>query len=148
MCIRDRRERLGQTIVLVTHDESLALRADRRIVMSDGLIPVSYTHLVGVPPGNEIALLRFSVSTVKSDGFQRFFVYSFCVSRNFFYFGAFIGISEILIRVTEKKQTNYNKLIYTQCKVKVTRSTEVLVNLSANKLSPRKSIGENCLSCG
>jgi len=24
--------------VLVTHDESLALRADRRIVMSDGLI--------------------------------------------------------------------------------------------------------------
>ena len=34
----DLRERLGQTIVLVTHDESLALRADRRIVMSDGLI--------------------------------------------------------------------------------------------------------------
>ena len=32
------RERLGQTIVLVTHDESLALRADRRIVMRDGLI--------------------------------------------------------------------------------------------------------------
>lgn len=30
----------------------------------------------------------------------------------------------------------------------ITRSTEVLVNLSANKLSPRKSIGENCLSCG
>jgi predicted ABC-type transport system involved in lysophospholipase L1 biosynthesis ATPase subunit len=29
---------VGQTIVLVTHDESLALRADRRIVMSDGLI--------------------------------------------------------------------------------------------------------------
>ena len=73
---------------------------------------------VGVPPGNEIALLRFSVSTVKSDGFQRFFVYSFFVSRNFFYFCAFIGISEIPFRVTEKKQTNYNKLIYTQCKVK------------------------------
>ena len=34
----DLRERLGQTIALVTHDESLALRADRRIVMSDGLI--------------------------------------------------------------------------------------------------------------
>ena len=34
----DLRERLGQTIMLVTHDESLALRADRRIVMSDGLI--------------------------------------------------------------------------------------------------------------
>ena len=34
----DLRERLGQTIVLVTHDESLAHRADRRIVMSDGLI--------------------------------------------------------------------------------------------------------------
>ena len=73
---------------------------------------------VGVPPGNEIALLRFSVSTVKSDGFQRFFVYFFFVSRNFFYFCAFIGISEIPFRVTEKKQTNYNKLIYTQCKVK------------------------------
>lgn len=34
----DLRDRLGQTIVLVTHDESLAARADRRIVMSDGLI--------------------------------------------------------------------------------------------------------------
>lgn len=34
----DLRERLGQTIVIVTHDESLAAMADRRIVMSDGLI--------------------------------------------------------------------------------------------------------------
>lgn len=34
----DLRERLGQTVVLVTHDESLAAQADRRIVMSDGLI--------------------------------------------------------------------------------------------------------------
>ncbi len=32
------RERLGQTIVLVTHDEALAERADRKIVMRDGLI--------------------------------------------------------------------------------------------------------------
>ena len=56
---------------------------------------------------------------MKSDGFQRFFVYSFFVSRNFFYFCAFIGISEIPFRVTEKKQTNYNKLIYTQCKIKL-----------------------------
>ena len=32
------RERLGQTTVIVTHDESLAAMADRRIVMSDGLI--------------------------------------------------------------------------------------------------------------
>lgn len=32
------RERLGQTIVIVTHDEGLAEMADRRIVMSDGLI--------------------------------------------------------------------------------------------------------------
>lgn len=32
------RERLGQTIVLVTHDEELAARADRKIVMRDGLI--------------------------------------------------------------------------------------------------------------
>lgn len=34
----DLRERLGQTIVIVTHDEGLAAMADRRIVMSDGLI--------------------------------------------------------------------------------------------------------------
>jgi lipoprotein-releasing system ATP-binding protein len=34
----DLREQIGQTIVLVTHDESLATRADRRIVMRDGLI--------------------------------------------------------------------------------------------------------------
>ena len=32
------RERLGQTTVIVTHDESLASMADRRIVMCDGLI--------------------------------------------------------------------------------------------------------------
>lgn len=32
------RDRLGQTIVVVTHDENLATMADRRIVMSDGLI--------------------------------------------------------------------------------------------------------------
>lgn len=32
------RERFGQTIVLVTHDEELAARADRKIVMRDGLI--------------------------------------------------------------------------------------------------------------
>ena len=96
-----------------------------RYRFSAPLLPVGTVGLlrcavfaVGVPPGNEIALLRFSVSTVKSDGFQRFFVYSFFVSRNFFYFCAFIGISEIPFRVTEKKQTNYNKLIYTQCKVK------------------------------
>ena len=34
----DLRDRLGQTIVIVTHDENLAVMADRRIVMSDGLI--------------------------------------------------------------------------------------------------------------
>ena len=32
------REWLGQTIIIVTHDESLAAMADRRIVMKDGLI--------------------------------------------------------------------------------------------------------------
>lgn len=32
------RDRLGQTIVLVTHDENLANRADRKIVISDGQI--------------------------------------------------------------------------------------------------------------
>ena len=32
------RDRLGQTIMIVTHDEKLAGMADRRIVMSDGRI--------------------------------------------------------------------------------------------------------------
>jgi lipoprotein-releasing system ATP-binding protein len=32
------RERLGQTIVIVTHDEGLATMADRRIVMQDGVV--------------------------------------------------------------------------------------------------------------
>lgn len=32
------REQLGQTIVIVTHDEGLAARADRTVVMSDGQI--------------------------------------------------------------------------------------------------------------
>ncbi len=32
------RERLGQTTVIVTHDEELAAMADRKITMSDGLI--------------------------------------------------------------------------------------------------------------
>ncbi len=34
----DLRDRLGQTSVIVTHDEGLAAMADRRIVMRDGLI--------------------------------------------------------------------------------------------------------------
>ena len=34
----DLRERLGQTTVIVTHDEGLAAMADRKIVMSDGKI--------------------------------------------------------------------------------------------------------------
>ena len=34
----DLRDRLGQTIVIVTHDEGLAAMADRRIVMRDGRI--------------------------------------------------------------------------------------------------------------
>ena len=34
----DLRDRLGQTIVVVTHDEHLASMADRRITMSDGMI--------------------------------------------------------------------------------------------------------------
>ncbi len=32
------RDELGQTVVIVTHDEGLAAMADRKIVMSDGLI--------------------------------------------------------------------------------------------------------------
>ena len=32
------REKLGQTVVLVTHDEGLAATADRKIIMSDGTI--------------------------------------------------------------------------------------------------------------
>ena len=34
----DLREWLGQTVVIVTHDENLAAMADRKITMSDGLI--------------------------------------------------------------------------------------------------------------
>lgn len=34
----DLRDKLGQTIVIVTHDEGLAAMADRKITMSDGLI--------------------------------------------------------------------------------------------------------------
>jgi len=34
----DLRERLGQTVVIVTHDENLAAMADRKITMFDGLI--------------------------------------------------------------------------------------------------------------
>ena len=34
----DLRARLGQTVVIVTHDENLAAMADRKITMSDGLI--------------------------------------------------------------------------------------------------------------
>lgn len=34
----DLRERFGQTVVIVTHDEGLASMGDRKIVMSDGLI--------------------------------------------------------------------------------------------------------------
>ena len=34
----DLRERLGQTVVIVPHDENLAAMADRKITMSDGLI--------------------------------------------------------------------------------------------------------------
>lgn len=46
----DLRDRLGQTIVIVTHDESLAAMADRKITMSDGRIFVeSETSSGGFP---------------------------------------------------------------------------------------------------
>ena len=32
------RDKLGQTVVIVTHDEGLAAMADRKITMSDGRI--------------------------------------------------------------------------------------------------------------
>ena len=34
----DLRDRLGQTFIIVTHDETLAEHSDRKIVMSDGNI--------------------------------------------------------------------------------------------------------------
>ena len=34
----DLRDELGQTVVIVTHDERLAVMADRKITMSDGRI--------------------------------------------------------------------------------------------------------------
>lgn len=34
----DLRDELGQTVVIVTHDERLAAMADRKITMSDGRI--------------------------------------------------------------------------------------------------------------
>ncbi|MDR2885308.1 MAG: ABC transporter ATP-binding protein [Rikenellaceae bacterium] len=34
----DLRDRLGQTVVIVTHDEHLARQADRKITMADGLV--------------------------------------------------------------------------------------------------------------
>ena len=34
----DLRDRLGQTVVIVTHDEELASTADRKIAMRDGII--------------------------------------------------------------------------------------------------------------
>ena len=34
----DLRDRLGQTIIVVTHDEHLASMADRKLTMSDGRI--------------------------------------------------------------------------------------------------------------
>ncbi len=34
----DLRDKMGQTVVIVTHDEGLAAMSDRKIVMSDGLI--------------------------------------------------------------------------------------------------------------
>ncbi len=34
----DLRDRLGQTVVIVTHDEGLATMADRKITMNDGLV--------------------------------------------------------------------------------------------------------------
>ena len=39
----DLRERLGQTVVIVTHDENLAATADRKLTRSDGLILGSET---------------------------------------------------------------------------------------------------------
>ena len=39
MCIRDRSNRdLGQTIVIITHDERIALEADRVVQIEDGRI--------------------------------------------------------------------------------------------------------------
>ena len=69
-----------------------------------------------------------------------------CISRNF---QKFIHQIHVVHNISVFGLSPVKHSMYQDQKAwDITRSTEVLVNLSANKLSPRKSIGENCLSCG
>lgn len=49
----DLRRDLGQTFVIVTHDENLAAQADRTVELQDGLVKEIVTHRNIIKPGEK-----------------------------------------------------------------------------------------------
>ena len=102
------------------------------------------------PSGNEKAMKKFIKGYVSSQIDKKHFYALYgggsCISRNF---QKFIHQIHVVHNISVFGLSPVKHSMYQDQKAwDITRSTEVLVNLSANKLSPRKSIGENCLSCG